>query len=108
MSKTDLQKSIIRTAHRNPNATQREIADVVGCSTSYVSQTINDFRREDLPFSPYEIQPGFSVEQFSWIDDGHEAEPLMTPEQREQFELTLREGFAVLGHWGRALVRKVR
>jgi len=41
--RTRLQREILLTWHRHPNATNREIADACDCSASYVSQVKNRF-----------------------------------------------------------------
>jgi hypothetical protein len=41
--KTDLQREILLTWHRHPNATNGEIARACDCSASYVSQVKNRF-----------------------------------------------------------------
>lgn len=41
--KTRLQQDIIREINRNPRATNKEIAQIVGCSASYVSQTRQEY-----------------------------------------------------------------
>ncbi|WP_256296402.1 hypothetical protein [Haloarchaeobius salinus] len=41
--KTALQREILLTWHRNPNATNKEIAEACDCSASYVSQVKNRF-----------------------------------------------------------------
>lgn len=39
---TDLQQAILHTKREDPALSNREIASRVGCSPSYVSQTLND------------------------------------------------------------------
>lgn len=41
--KTTLQRDIMLDWYQNPNATDAEIADRVGCSTSYVNEVRNKF-----------------------------------------------------------------
>lgn len=41
---SDLQKRICRVYDRNPDMTDKQIAQKVGCSASYVSQTLNEYR----------------------------------------------------------------
>ena len=42
-NKTDLKRDILIELQNNPGATNAEIADSVGCSSSYVSQVKNEF-----------------------------------------------------------------
>jgi len=41
--KTELQRDILLTWYDNPNATNKEISDMCGCSASYVSNVKNRF-----------------------------------------------------------------
>lgn len=41
--KTDLKRDILLELQDDPDATNTEIADAVGCSASYVSQVKNEF-----------------------------------------------------------------
>lgn len=41
---SDLQQEIIRTADRNPDMSPSQIANVCDCSTSYVRDTLNEYR----------------------------------------------------------------
>lgn len=40
---TELQQDILKTAERNPDMKQNEIAEVVGCSSSHVSKTFKKY-----------------------------------------------------------------
>lgn len=42
--KSDLQRSILQVYDQNPDMKPAHIADRVGCSTSYVRETINEYR----------------------------------------------------------------
>jgi len=42
-NKTELQRDILLTWYNNPNATNKEIADMCDCSASYVSDVKNRF-----------------------------------------------------------------
>lgn len=39
---TQTQRCIVRTANRNPDMNDRQIAEKCGCSTSHVSQTLRE------------------------------------------------------------------
>lgn len=41
---SDLQNDILRLYDANPNMKPKHIADKLDCSTSYVRETINDYR----------------------------------------------------------------
>lgn len=41
--KTELKRDILVEVQNNPNATNAEIADTVGCSESYVSQVTSEY-----------------------------------------------------------------
>lgn len=41
---TDLQQDILALYDRNPNMAPKHIADELDCSTSYVRETINEYR----------------------------------------------------------------
>jgi predicted transcriptional regulator len=43
MAKTDLKRDILIKLKNNPDATNKEIANAVGCSPSYVSTVKNEF-----------------------------------------------------------------
>lgn len=43
---TDLQAAILHTADENPDLSQSEIADRVGCSAAHVSKTLDQFPGE--------------------------------------------------------------
>lgn len=43
MSKTETEREILLTAQRNPDASHKEIGRIVGCSASYVSQTLRKY-----------------------------------------------------------------
>lgn len=43
-NKSDLQQQILRVHDSNPDMTPKHIADRCGCSTSYVRETINEYR----------------------------------------------------------------
>lgn len=45
--KTELQREILLTWYNNPNATNKEIAEVCDCSASYVSEIKNRFNNYD-------------------------------------------------------------
>lgn len=45
--KTDLQRDILLTWYKNPNATNKEIAEACDCSASYVSTIKNKFDNYD-------------------------------------------------------------
>lgn len=42
--KSETQRKILQVYDRNPDMAPKHIADKVGCSASYVRQTINEFR----------------------------------------------------------------
>jgi predicted ArsR family transcriptional regulator len=41
---TDLQQDILALYERKPNVTATQIADELDCSSSYVRETVNDYR----------------------------------------------------------------
>lgn len=43
MSKTELKRDILLALQNNPRATNKDIADDVGCSESYVSQVKQEY-----------------------------------------------------------------
>ena len=43
MSKTELKRDILIAVNKNSNASNKQIANKVGCSASYVSQVRNEF-----------------------------------------------------------------
>lgn len=45
---SDLQQRIIGMADRNPDMSPSQIADVCDCSTSYVRETLNEYRGNPL------------------------------------------------------------
>lgn len=45
--RTELQREILVTAYANPDMSQAEIADRVGCSASYVSSVLNEYDSYD-------------------------------------------------------------
>lgn len=91
--KTDLQREILITAHNNPHLKQTEIADRVGCSSSYVSDVLNRFNSIDAMQAEIEqlnhdlgLDPAAGLDNSNW---GVDTNPNW--HQGEEFDANLDE-----------------
>jgi len=64
LSLTDLQAEILEQRKQNPDQTQAEIADSVGCSPQHVSNTLKKYDTVDL--STHDISPSSSASHPKW------------------------------------------
>jgi len=100
--KTELQRQILETAYRNPNASKKEISEMCDCSASYVSNVLNRYDEWDALDSDLEQMNrdlGFNSsrglsqqprQQPAWSDGGFEnAEPADAEDVAEFIDTTI-------------------
>lgn len=115
--KTDLQREILITAYNNPQLKQTEIADRVGCSSSYVSTVLNRFDSIDAMQAEIEqlnhdlgFDPAAGLDNSNW---GMETNPDWY--QGDEFDANLDEvirdgieGLKVLSKKTKLLIDTIR
>ena len=108
--KTELQRDILVTAYRNPNATQKQIADVCNCSASYVSNVLGKHDQWDAMDAEieqmnqqlgYDLDRGLSqapAQEPAWSDGGFEqAEPADAEDIAEFIDRTIEAAQTLSG-----------
>ncbi|MFC6865013.1 winged helix-turn-helix domain-containing protein [Halomicroarcula sp. GCM10025817] len=95
---TDLQRDILITARNNPRASQKQIADMCGCSSSYVSNVLNRYDSVDAFNAEMEsmagiepMQPALDMRPPAWLE---QSEPIANDEELDQ---AVEEGMMILG-----------
>jgi transcriptional regulator with XRE-family HTH domain len=113
---TDLQRQIMRTARDYPRASQKEIADRCDCSSSYVSNVLNQYDSVNAFNADLNTMPGVDTLQTStnmgspvWLED---TEPIVEDEELDE---AVAEGMQIIGaslkkgYQGlKVLIRKIR
>ena len=95
---TELQRDILLTARDHPRATQKEIAEMCDCSSSYVSNVLNRYDSVDAFHADLNtmtgiepIQPAQDMRPPVWLE---ESEPIVDD---EEFDEAVEEGMMILG-----------
>lgn len=114
--KTELQREILITAYQNPHLSQSEIADRVGCSSSYVSNVLNRFDSVDAMHAEIEqLNYDLGFDNTAGLDGGWGFDENPDWYQGEDFDADLDqairdgvEGLKVLSKKTKGLIDKIR
>ncbi|WP_435177930.1 winged helix-turn-helix transcriptional regulator [Halorussus sp. AFM4] len=114
--KTELQRDILITAYHNPRLNQSEIADRVGCSSSYVSTVLNRFDNVDAMHAEIEqLNQDLGFDNTAGLDGGWNFDDNPDWHQGEDFDADLDqairdgvEGLKVLSKKTKGLIDKIR